>query len=62
MAKNNKQAANQDGKSTKKTTRKKKKRFPSSSKRTHLRTENLSLIAQVSQRIWLPREYLSSQV
>ena len=27
----------------------------SSSKRTHLRTENLSLIAQVSQRIWLPK-------
>lgn len=52
MAKNNKQAANQDGKSTKKATRKKKKRFPSSSKRTHLRTENPSLIAQISQRIW----------
>ena len=29
-----------------------KDRVPSSSKRTHLRTENPSLIAQVSQRIW----------
>lgn len=29
-----------------------KERVPSSSKRTHLRTENPSLIAQVSQRIW----------
>ena len=61
MAKNYKQTTDQNGNSTKKTTRKKKKRFPSSSKRTHLRTENLSLIAQVSQRIWLPWEYLSSQ-
>lgn|GEM_PF-1588157 len=52
MAKNNKQTVGQNGNSAKKTTRKKKKRFPSSSKRIHLRTENPSLIAQISQRIW----------
>lgn len=38
-----------------------KKRFPSSNKRIHLRTENPLLIAQVILRIWLPKEYLSSQ-
>ncbi|MEQ2506849.1 hypothetical protein ACTQ1W_03075 [Segatella copri] len=52
MAKNYKQTTDQNGNSTKKTTRKKKKRFPSSSKRTHLRTEIPPLTAQVSQRIW----------
>ena len=61
MAKNNKQTVGQNGNSAKKTTRKKKKRFPSSNKQIHLRTENPLLIAQVILRIWLPKEYLSSQ-
>ena len=38
-----------------------KEEVPSSNKRIHLRTENPLLIAQVILRIWLPKEYLSSQ-